>query len=1568
MKSAIKVIFLFFLYIALNYGQAKFSYPIIFVHGLNDNAMSWDETISFLGGSQKICDVCLNDDSNNSTANINSDIALIGWRDDVHNLPSPTGLYAINFDSHLIIGHETHELSNEAAIYKQGKALSQIIDLVLHLENATKVILVGHSMGGLAIREYLQRKENGMMKWWVDPNDPVKGHRVAKVVTIGTPHGGSDAPAILAAIKGVNMFSEAVRDLRYTLNSEPNIPGVYLYGGDEKSVHDLYYNYDVNCNGFDDSSVHGISEIYEDLTGIYYLIPSSTQPLPQDIKYIWIVSKSTLTGDWVVSADRQWLYDLDKKAVPAGLADTLMTNRIHTNETSDYYSIIRGLDEPDSPSLAYKIGTKSKTKGYITYQENYYDLDVDLYKIIVANNGYLTMNIEGDNSSGVGQIALLDSTGVGDPLIFNGTNVFPSVISFITQPGTYYIRVRGLATNNSWQHPYSLSVEFTELGIPLAPVLLTPPNGSMNIAQNTTLNWESVLDASIFNLQVSTNQNFSNLIVDASNVVSPSYYLTNLGLNTMYYWRVNSKNTMGTSNWSEVFTFTTAGASRTLVNGTIKQNTTWTFSNSPYEVTGDISIDEGYVLTVEPGVIIRFRQNTDIYVRGGLNCSGFSDNPIVFTSASLQIPGFWGGVKFYSTAISTSCILNYCKFYYGASGGYDNSFAVIFDLRVNPTITNTTIEKCKNNALGLTSGGYSTDVNIKSYDLALWLDNDLTMNAGATLTIAPGNIFKMANNRDIYIKGGLVANGEANKPIIFTSYRDDIKGIDDNGDGTSLPQPGDWGGIQFQSTAISSNCILNNCKLYYGATGGYDNSFAVIFDLRVNPTITNTSIENCKNNALGLMGGGYSTDVNIKSYDLALWLDNDLTMNAGATLTISSGNIFKMASNRDIYIKGGLVANGELNKPIIFTSYRDDIKGIDSNGDGTSSPVAGDWGGIQFQSTAISSNCLLNNCKFSYGASTAYGVTPYAVIFDLRVNPTIVNTTIENCKNNALGLMGGGYSTDVNIKSYDLALWLDNDLTMNAGATLTISPGNIFKMAAYRNIYIKGGLVANGESNKSIIFTSYRDDIKGIDSNGDGTSLPQPGDWAGIQFQSTAISTNCILNYCKFYYGASGGYGDNSFAVIFDLRVNPTITNTSIENCKNNALGLIGGGYSTDVNIKSYDLALWLDNDLTMNAGATLTISPGNIFKMAAYRNIYIKGGLVVNGESNKSIIFTSYKDDARDGDSNGDGPSLPGSGNWGHIQFFDTAIDSSCKINYCNLYYSGNNVIYIDGASPLIQNSIIDSSSSHGIYINNQANPDLGGGSSGSIGKNILEGFADVPNKYAVYNNSTNNIAAKNNYWGTSTSSSISNALFDYYDNSSKGIVNYVPFYPTRELPVELINFQVIASNQSVDLMWQTATEVNNNGFEVERNSTASWSKIGFVEGNGTTTTPKKYSFHDENLPDGKYSYRLKQIDFDGRFEYSHSVVVEISDAPKVFALSQNYPNPFNPSTKIKFSIPQTSFVTLKVYDMLGKEIITLINEEKTIGNYEIDFNASNLSSGVYFYKIQASSFIDTKKFILLR
>ncbi len=194
--------------------------------------------------------------------------------------------------------------------------------------------------------------------------------------------------------------------------------------------------------------------------------------------------------------------------------------------------------------------------------------------------------------------------------------------------------------------------------------------------------------------------------------------------------------------------------------------------------------------------------------------------------------------------------------------------------------------------------------------------------------------------------------------------------------------------------------------------------------------------------------------------------------------------------------------------------------------------------------------------------------------------------------------------------------------------------------------------------------------------------------------------------------------------------------------------------------------------------------------------------------------------------------------------------------------------------------------------------------------------------------------------------------------------------------LPVELVSLSAQMVNGSVQLLWKTATEVNNSGFEVERRAMDNgqlkidnWSKEGFVEGNGTTNAPKEYSFVDNTVTGGKYSYRLKQIDRNGTFTYSSIISINTPVREHSFALGQNYPNPFNPATTITFAVKNAEQTTVKVYSMTGQEVATLFNDVAQPGQiYTIPFNGKNLASGTYIYTLRSASRNEVRKMNLMK
>jgi methionine-rich copper-binding protein CopC len=256
------------------------------------------------------------------------------------------------------------------------------------------------------------------------------------------------------------------------------------------------------------------------------------------------------------------------------------------------------------------------------------------------------------------------------------------------------------------------------------------------------------------------------------------------------------------------------------------------------------------------------------------------------------------------------------------------------------------------------------------------------------------------------------------------------------------------------------------------------------------------------------------------------------------------------------------------------------------------------------------------------------------------------------------------------------------------------------------------------------------------------------------------------------------------------------------------------------------------------------------------------------------------------------------------------------------------------------------------------------------NFGANVLDPSVDgTPGTLRLFHRSATSTGAWTDLGGAASASRATGNV------TWTGITSFSQFVvgdQNNPLPVELTSFSADLKASSVELKWSTATEINNHGFDVERKirgEKSDWTKIGFIEGSGNSNAPKEYSYVDGNVKHGSYLYRLKQVDQNGRFSYSREVEVMTGAVPKVFALSQNYPNPFNPSTTIEFTLQNTGLTTLKVYNAVGQEVATLVNEVLEAGVYhQKQFNAGKLASGVYFARLTSGSQSQLKKLLLIK
>jgi hypothetical protein len=252
------------------------------------------------------------------------------------------------------------------------------------------------------------------------------------------------------------------------------------------------------------------------------------------------------------------------------------------------------------------------------------------------------------------------------------------------------------------------------------------------------------------------------------------------------------------------------------------------------------------------------------------------------------------------------------------------------------------------------------------------------------------------------------------------------------------------------------------------------------------------------------------------------------------------------------------------------------------------------------------------------------------------------------------------------------------------------------------------------------------------------------------------------------------------------------------------------------------------------------------------------------------------------------------------------------------------------------------------------------------------------IPASPATYENFISNNSGGLTVGGPLTVNGVLTLAAGNLDNSvnqitlgPSGSVNYAGGTITdTPLPVEITSFSAIAKGKSVELAWNTATEVNNSGFEVERRvANKEWSKIGFVGGNGTSNSAHSYSYSDKAVSPATYQYRLKQIDRDGKFEYSATVEATVGMTVGDYQLSQNYPNPFNPTTTFTFALGASEQTTVKVFNIVGQEVATLFNGVAQANQmYSMQFNAKDLPSGIYFYTLRSQSRNEVKKMMLMK
>jgi hypothetical protein len=416
----------------------------------------------------------------------------------------------------------------------------------------------------------------------------------------------------------------------------------------------------------------------------------------------------------------------------------------------------------------------------------------------------------------------------------------------------------------------------------------------------------------------------------------------------------------------------------------------------------------------------------------------------------------------------------------------------------------------------------------------------------------------------------------------------------------------------------------------------------------------------------------------------------------------------------------------------------------------------------------------------------------------------------------------------------------------------------------------------------------------------------------------------------------------------------------TISNVESGRFPILTSGTFFIATLKIQSPALLTLNGGTLNVSNQITIENGGVISqidgLLTTQNIELKPGGTYNQSGGELQISKKFV-------NKGSFNSVGG------IVNFTGSGDGGSDFASGNTQF--HNIIIANGADPKFDNAGGGNIKVSGNFTNNNANLDVtkatftfNGTSSQTIYSASNPASTNTTFGNLVISN-PNGIVLQSDL-GIDDSISFSNGGFINPDGNTVYLNGSVYNGP---LPVELSTFSAIISKNGVELKWRTETEVSNYGFEILRSSDnqKNWENIGFVEGSGNSNSPKEYLYNDESAEAGKYSYQLKQIDTDGKFELSKVVEIELG-SPVNFELSQNYPNPFNPSTTIKFSVNEVSFINLTVYNSLGEKVEQLVNEVNEPGVHTVEFRADGLASGIYFYRIQAENYTQTMKMILTK
>lgn len=1135
-------------------------------------------------------------------------------------------------------------------------------------------------------------------------------------------------------------------------------------------------------------------------------------------------------------------------------------------------------------------------------------------------------------------------------------------------------------------------------------------------------------------------------------------------------------------------------------SGTIKRRNVGGYTNITYILLGDLTINAGTNIGIEPGVVMKMNDNVGVWVNGGLYAKGnTASGEIIFTGirddnvgnpydtngdgqSSAPARGNWYTIRFQSTSDDGYCLLDSCQIKFGGgnwwgavtytdassilrnstiinsafygvrcegaslpvvnnviinSCGYD---PVAMSLKSDPVLTNISFTSNGSQGIRLLEGTLSSDAYLRKRDVAginniAYIIQGLTISPNAVLTVEPGVVIKNVPDswNGIWVQGAMVADGTSSQKIVITSLRDDSKSGDTNNDGNaSAPNRWDWKGIYFYASGLDSLNSLKNCELRYGGSGAgstwewgevrfwgngkvdscaieqsgtsgigvYGSGSPDISNTLINnisndivsmsmfatPTFANISTANIGYLSIGIMPENYSVTATVPKRDISGYANityriiDWIGVNSGTTITIPDGVVFKGGY---VTVNGGLIVNGTVSSPVVFTAVNDDLYGNPKDTETNGFQLPGIWWGyarLYFYDVSDDANCRVQNAIIRYTETGIYMAQASPTILKSRFDrdyrglhmtglsePLVDSCTFHNLDqapiltsilsfpassagNTISGTTWRGIRIQDETLSQDFTLvkrpfagysnipYIFGGFTIGTSAVLTIEPGVVIKFESNGALYVNKGLIAEGGSttDSTIVFTSIRDDFYGGDTNADSNwTVPGYENWASIQFLNQALDADCRMRNCVVRYA---GYYWNGRGSVYVNSASPTITNCSFSMSRN---GIWVTGASNPV-INYNDIYQCWESGIT-NADLTFKIDARNNWwgddtgPYHATSNPAGKGVVVSD-----SVEFMPYTDHGSLRPKVGD-VSLNGS-----IQAFDASMI---------LKFRADSV-----GNPLTdtQKGVADVSGTAGVtaydaslilqYV------------VGLITTFPVEdsGKAMMPKAQQVYASSIE-LGDIGGEFGTTVDVPV---RFNGVKHLASGEITlkYDPEIftigeATLAPALEGMTLVTKTSKGEVRIVFASSKFIDVDGEAI-------WLKVGIGKDvRGEVNSSVSFA-----------SVLLNEEDLTSLASSGKS---SVAGKPLSYSLEQNYPNPFNPSTKIHYEIPDDGAnVSLNIYNSLGELVRTLAFGIQAAGRYELVWNGTNesgekLGSGIYFYRLTASGpkeFTSVKKMLLVK